>query len=118
MYYVHLAMWPLSLFGTVSGSMVHIHLATVETAVNWHELSLFLRGQGSMRAVSLLDVVEVHGLGSIILISLAVSVIIVCIFIVVDQDTSIFLVSFGEECGIESFSHLLEFSESFVSLID
>ena len=118
MYYVHLAMWPLSLFGTVSGSMVHIHLVTVETAITLHELSPFLRGQGSMRAVSLLDVVEVHGLGSIILISSVVLVIIVCVFVVMDQDTSIFLASFGEKCSIKSFSHLLEFGEGLISLID
>ena len=118
MYYVHLATWPSSLFRTVRGLMVHIHLATVETAITLHELSPFLRSQGSMRAVSLLDVIEVHGLGSIILISSAVLGIIVCVFIVMNQDTSIFLVSFGEECSIKLFSHLLEFGESFVSLID
>ena len=87
--------------------MVHIHLATVETAITLHGTGPFLR-----------DVVKVHGLGSIIPISLVVLVItVVCIFIVVDQDTSIFLVSFGEKCGIESFGHLLEFSKSLVSLI-
>ena len=114
-YYVHLATWPSSLFRTVSGSMVHIRLATVETAVTLHELGPFLGGQGSTRAVSLLDVVHIHRPRSVVL--LWRSVLSVGFLVYTAGLSVIFPVAWEVGC-IVSFGHLHEFSQGLLPFVD
>ena len=105
MHYVHLTTWTSSLFRTVSGSMIHIHFATIETSVTLEELGPFLGGERrpGRASLALLDVVKVHGLWTIIIAVVTAGCL---VFFMNNGGGDILFFLTRVEGGIKTFSHL------------